>query len=154
MRTVLSRLSAALLIALPLSVAADATRTGAPDFGDADAGIVYLLPSVSVALAASDDVSIDSIDKVKRGKQDVKLRAEVGRTGLVCIFKIKYADGNVDTIGDVESKKSGVCETEFDVPDRKGAVGDATVKLKVETKRGEDRGKASRNFAVSDRRGG
>jgi hypothetical protein len=50
--------------------------------------------------------------------------------------------------------KSGICELTFDVPTRKSVVGDATAKLKVETKKGTDRGKASRNFQVRDRRGG
>jgi len=155
MRKLLSRLTAATLLALPLALAAAPIRAGAPPLADAELGIVRLVSGVPTALADSDDdVSIDEIGKVKRGKENVKLRADVGKSGLICKFKLKYADGNADSLDDVESNKKGICETAFDVPDRKTAVGDAIVKLKVETKKGDDKGKATRWFTVSDRRGG
>ena len=103
---------------------------------------------------ADDEFEIDDVGKVKRGEKEITLRADVGKPDLICTWRVKYADGNTDTVGKDESEKNGVCEVEFDVPDRKSVVGDATVKLKVETKKGTDRGKASRNFTVRDRRGG
>jgi len=57
-------------------------------------------------------------------------------------------------VGETRSNKKGICEISVDLPDRKSIVGDATAKLKVEAKNEDDRGKASRNFSVRDRRGG
>ena len=119
--------------------------------------ITLMLPAAIVmsptVWAGSDDFEIDEIDKVKRGKEHVQVRADVGKSGLICKIKIKYADGSVDNLDEIESNRKGVCEGEFDVPDRKSVVGDAIVKIKLETKKGDDRGKASRGFTVSDRRG-
>lgn len=106
------------------------------------------------AWADTDDFEIGEMEKVKRGEKNVMIRSDVKEPRLICKVKVKYADGNVDTVGDVESNRKGVCEVEFDVPDQKSAVGDAMAKLKVETKKGSDRGKASRGFHVRDRRGG
>jgi hypothetical protein len=116
-----------------------------------------LLSTAMAAWAEDDDeieIEIDEIEKVKRGEERVRFRADVKKSGLVCKLKIKYADGEADSPDDVESDKKGICELTFDVPNRKAAVGDATAKLKVETTKGADRGKASRNFQVRDRRGG
>lgn len=103
---------------------------------------------------ADDEIEIDDVGKVKRGEKNVKIRADVGKSDLICKLKIKYPDGDADTVGETESDKKGICEISFDVPERKSVVGDATAKLKVETKKGADRGKASRNFLIRDRRGG
>jgi len=115
----------------------------------ATAPVLPALPAL-----ADDEFEIDDVGRVKRGEKEITLRADVGKPDLICTWRIKYADGNTDTVGEDESEKNGVCEVEFDVPDRKSVVGDATVKLKIETKKGTDRGKASRNFTVRDRRGG
>ena len=116
-------------------------------------GAVLLLTAVPTPLAWADDVDIDDIGKVKRGEKKVMFRADVEKSDLICTLRIKYADGDTDTVGNDESDKSGKCEISFDVPDRKSVVGDATLKLKVETKTGADRGKASSNFSVRGRRG-
>ena len=103
---------------------------------------------------ADDDVEIADIGKVKRGEKNVKVRVDVKKSDLICKLRIKYPDGDTDTVGEDESDRDGICEISFDIPDRKSVVGDAIAKLKVETKKGTDRGKASRNFSVRDRRGG
>jgi hypothetical protein len=105
---------------------------------------------------ADDDVDVDveDVGKVKRGDKDVELRADVKESNLICKFKIKYADGNTDTVGEDESDKNGICKVKFDVPTRTSVVGWATAKVKVETKKGTDRGSESRNFSVRPRRGG
>jgi hypothetical protein len=113
---------------------------------------VPLLPAPPAR--ADDEIEIDDVGKVKRGEKNVKIRADVGKSDLICTLKIKYPDGNADTVGEDESDRNGVCEISFNVPARKSVVGDATAKLKVETKKGADRGKASRNFLIRDRRGG
>jgi len=118
--------------------------------------VAALILSAAPALPAwADDVDIDidDIGKVKRGDKKVMFRADVEKSDLICTLRIKYADGDTDTVGNDESDKSGKCEISFDVPDRKSVVGDATLKLKVETKTGADRGKASSNFSVRGRRG-
>ena len=103
---------------------------------------------------ADDDVEIADVGKVKRGEKNVKVRVDVKKSDLICKLRIKYPDGDTDTVGEDESDRDGICEISFDIPDRKSVVGDAIAKLKVETKKGTDRGKASRNFSVRDRRGG
>jgi hypothetical protein len=112
------------------------------------------LPTLPAWANDDDEIEIKDVGKVKRGEKDVKLRADVDKSDLVCQWKVKYPDGNTDTVGEDESDKDGICEVEFDVPERRSVVGDATIKLRVETKKGADRGKASRNFTVRDRRGG
>jgi hypothetical protein len=114
---------------------------------------ILLSPAPTVWAADDVDIDIDDIGKVKRGEKKVMLRADVEKSDLICTLTVKYADGNTDTVGNDESDKNGTCEIAFDVPDRKSVVGNATVKLKVETKSGADRGKASRNFTVRGRRG-
>lgn len=106
------------------------------------------------AWADDDDIEIDDIGKVKRGEKNVKVRIDVGKSDLICKLRIKYPDGDTDTVGEDESDRDGICEISFDIPERKSVVGDAIAKLKVETKKGTDRGKASRSFSVRDRRGG
>lgn len=103
---------------------------------------------------ADDDVEIADVGKVKRGEKNVKVRVDVKKSDLICKLRIKYPDGDTDTVGEDESDRDGICEISFDIPERKSVVGDAIAKLKVETKKGTDRGKASRNFSVRDRRGG
>ena len=115
---------------------------------------VPMLPASPAWADDDEEIEIKDVGKIKRGEKDVKLRADVDKSDLVCYWRIKYADGNTDTVGEDESDKDGICEVEFEVPDRKSVVGDATIKLRVETKKGADRGKASRNFFVRDRRGG
>ena len=133
MRTMQSRLRMALAVAMILAA-------------------VPLLPAPPAR--ADDEIEIDDVGKVKRGEKNVKISADVGKSDLICKLKIKYPDGDADTVGETESDKKGICEISFDVPERKSVVGDATAKLKVETKKGADRGKASRNFLIRDRRGG
>jgi hypothetical protein len=153
MRSMLSRLGVALMAAaifatVPVSIDLDRPA------GGAGSGQLVRLHSPSTALADDDEIEIDDMEKVKRGEKDIMFRADVKKSGLVCRLKIKYADGDVDTVGQDESDKKGICAISFDVPERRSVVGDATAKLRVETKRGADRGKASRNFLVRDRRGG
>jgi hypothetical protein len=109
-----------------------------------------LMPTPS---AWADDVDIDDIGKVKRGEKKVMFRADVEKSDLICTLSVKYADGDTDTVGNDESDKNGKCEIAFDLPDRKSIVGNATAKLKVETRTGADRGKASKNFNIRGRRG-
>jgi hypothetical protein len=145
-----STAAAIVLAALPVSV--DVT---AQPMSSAPARVARLVSTALPAWAEDDDeIEIDEMEKVKRGEEGIKFRADVKKSGLVCKLKIKYADGEADSPDDVESDKKGICELTFDVPSRKSVVGDATAKLKVETKKGTDRGKASRNFQVRDRRGG
>ncbi len=113
-----------------------------------------VFPTLTTWAADDLDIEIDDVGKVKRGEKDILFRADVGKSDLVCTLKVKYPDGDTDTVGEDETDKNGVCEIKFDVPERRSVVGDATAKLKVETKKGTDRGKASRNFLVRDRRGG
>jgi hypothetical protein len=121
---------------------------------DREAPAVLLISSVPTAWADSDEFEIDDIGRVKRGEEKVKVLVDVKQSGLICLLKLKYPDGNADSIDKVESDKKGICEITFDVPDRKSAVGDAIAKLKVETKKGSDKGKATRYFYVRDKRGG
>lgn len=102
--------------------------------------------------AASGDIDIDEIGRVKRGKEKVSVRVEVHEEGLICQLKVKYADGNADSPDDVLSNSKGVCELLFDVPDRKSVVGDAVAKVKVVTKKGKEVGRSSRGFQVRDGR--
>ena len=141
--------AAAILTMVPVSINFD----GLAD-STAGSALVRLLAPALPAWADDDDIDINDFGKVKRGEKDVRFRADVKRSGLICSLKIKYADGDADTVGDDESNDDGICTIDFDVPERKSVVGDATAKLKVETKRGADRGKASRNFQIRDRRGG
>ena len=103
---------------------------------------------------ADGEFEINSVGTVKRGDKEVELSADVNKPDLVCKFKIKFADGFVLAADKVESDKKGKCKVKVNMPDWKAVVGDATAKLKVETKKEEDRGQASRNFVVRDRRGG
>jgi len=114
--------------------------------------VVSPLVLVDRAAADGEDVDIDEIDKVKRGKERVQIRAEVGEGGLTCQLKIKYADGNADSPDDVVSNKHGICEMYFTVPDRRTVVGEAIAKLNVVTKKGGEYGKTSKTFMVRDRR--
>jgi hypothetical protein len=141
---------ALLLAVLPVTVNLTAQPLGSTS---AQAGRLFSTPMPAWA-EDDDEIEIDEIEKVKRGEERVTFRADVKKSGLVCKLKIKYADGEADSPDDVESDKKGICELTFDVPTRRSVVGDATAKLKVETKKGTDHGKASRNFQVRDRRGG
>ena len=114
---------------------------------------VPVLPA-SPAWADNDDIEIKDVGKVKRGDKEVKLRADVGKANLKCIWRVKYADGDTDTVGEDESDDDGICEVKIDLPERTSVVGWATAKVKVETKKGSDRGSESRNFFVRPRRGG
>ena len=103
---------------------------------------------------ADDEIDLNDIGTVKRGDKDVELSADVNKPDLVCKFKIKFADGFVLVADKVESDRKGKCKVRVNMPDWRAVVGDATAKLKVETKKEEDRGQASRKFVVRDRRGG
>jgi hypothetical protein len=153
MRSMQSRLTVAPVVALLLATLPGPLHVDQPTAGSDATHIGRLIAPVPIAWA-DDEFEIENIDKVKRGEKSVVARADVKQSGLICKLKVKYADGNVDTVGDVESNKKGICEIQFNVPDQKSAVGDAIAKLKVETKKGADRGKASRGFFVRDRRGG
>jgi hypothetical protein len=150
-----ARLGLALVIAMtfaatPVSIQLDSQANGA------DAARLARLVSPALPAWADDDdidIDIDNIGKVKRGAKKVMFTAEVQESDLICTLSIKYADGDVDTVGNDESDKHGHCEISFDVPDRKSVIGDATAKLKVETKTGDDRGKDSRSFYVRGKRG-
>ena len=102
---------------------------------------------------ADDAISINDIGTVKRGDKEVEFSADVNKPDLVCKFKIKFADDFVLTADKVESDKKGKCKVKVNMPDWRATVGLATAKLKVETKKEEERGNASRNFYVRDRRG-
>lgn len=154
MRGLLSRLgiavaATAILTVMPVSIGLDYEL--ADTIGDSRL-VRLLAPSLPV-WADDDDIDIDDLGKVKRGEKDVRFRADIKKSGLICSLRVKYADGDVDTVGDDESNDDGICVIDFDVPDRKSVVGYATVKLKVETKRGTDRANVSRNFEVRGRRG-
>ncbi len=97
---------------------------------------------------SDDEVSLEEIGKVKRGKEHVLVVGQVGDSGLVCKLKLKYADGNADSPDDVISDKDGICVMFFDVPDRRSVAGDAIAKLRVETTRGKFKGKTSQGFTV------
>ena len=119
------------------------------------AGLLLLgLPLATTPPAhADDEFSINDIGTVKRGDKEVEFSADVTKPDLICKFKIKFADGFVLTANKVESDKKGKCKVKVNMPEWRAVVGDANAKLKVETKKEEDRGKASRNFFVRDRRG-
>jgi hypothetical protein len=145
----LSTAAAVMLATLPVSV--DLT---VQPVGTTSLQLSRMLSPAPPARAEDDEIEIDDIEKVKRGEEGVTFRADVKKSGLICKLKIKYDDGEADSPDDVESDRKGICELSFDVPNRKSVVGNATAKLKVETKKGADRGKASRNFEIRDRRGG
>ena len=155
MRSFRTRLCASTAVALLLAALPVTVDLTAQPRSSTAAQVGRLLSMAMPAWAEDDDeIEIDDIEKVKRGEERVTFRADVKKSGLVCKLRIKYADVEADSPDDVESDKKGICEFTFDVPTRKSVVGDATAKLKVETKKGTDRGKASRNFQVRDRRGG
>ena len=145
MRPLFGRLTLALVAAL---VGVLAPRPVPADAGEA----AWASVAVSRAWAASDDIEIDEIGKVKRGKSRVLVRADVGQSGLICQLKVKYVDGNADSPDDVLSNSRGICEIYFDVPDRQSVVGEAVAKLKVVTKKGGEKGKTARSFTVRDGR--
>lgn len=161
MRLSLSRLSLAVTVAL-LSPLVRVPVLGSQEMVEPtitysvisyDVRDVRMASSDAIAWAKSDDdITIDDIGRVKRGKEHVLVHADVGKAGLTCKLKLKYADGNADSPDDVESDKHGICDIYFDAPDRKTAVGDAIAKLKVVTSKNEDRGKAARMFSVRDGR--
>jgi hypothetical protein len=153
MRSMHARLGVALVLAMILATVPVSIDLGGRANG-IDAGHVARLLSPTLPAWADDEIEIDDVEKVKRGEKNVTIRADVEKSGLICKLKIKYADGNVDTVGDDETDKDGICVIRFDVPDRKSVVGDAIAKLTVETKKGADRGRASRYFSIRDRRGG
>lgn len=103
--------------------------------------------------AASGDATIEEIERVKRGKKNVKLRADVDDPGMTCRLKIKYPDGNADSPDDIVSNSKGICEFTFDVPSRCSVVGEAIAKLTVLDSKGDEVAKTSRWFTVRDRRG-
>ena len=134
MRTLMFRLNRTLAVALLLAVLA------AP------------LGPAGRAVADDIDIKMDEIGRVKRGKENVHLKVDVGESGLVCQLKLKYADGNADSPDDVVSGKNGICELYFNVPDRDSVVGNAIAKLKVVTKKGKEKGKTSQAFTVRNGR--
>jgi hypothetical protein len=102
---------------------------------------------------ADDKFDLNDIGTVKRGDKDVELSADVDDSDLYCRIKIKFADGFVFTADKVQADKKGKCKVKINMPDWRAAVGLATAKLQVVTKKDEERGNASRNFYVRDRRG-
>jgi hypothetical protein len=154
MRSKQRPLTRALAVAVLLMLAPLPLATVDRAFTPRDATTVLLPAAPTTAWADSDEFEIDDIGKVKRGEKHIKVSANVGESGLICQVKLKYPDGNADALDKVESDKKGICEFDFDVPDRRSAVGDAIAKLKVETKKGADKGKATRSFFVRDRRSG
>lgn len=155
MRSMPARFGLALVTALTLAAAPVSIPLDSQANGAAAAQIARLASPTLPAWAADDDVDIDidNIGKVKRGAKKLMFRADVEQSDLICTLTVKYADGDVDTVGNDESDKNGQCEISFDVPDRKSVIGDATAKLKVETKAGDDRGKDSKGFYVRGKRG-
>ena len=153
MRSILARTVVALVVAVILAVTPVSIELDSRANHPGAAQLARLVSTTLPAWADDVDIDIDDIGKVKRGEKKVMFRADVERSDLICTLSVKYADGDIDTVGNDESDKSGRCEIAFAVPDRKSVVGDATLKLKVETKTGADRGKASRNFYVRGRRG-
>jgi hypothetical protein len=105
------------------------------------------------AQAAVGDADIEDIERVKRGKKNIRVRADVGDPGLTCQLKIKYPDGNADSPDHVVANAKGVCELSFDVPSRRSVVGEAVAKLTVLDSKGHEVAKTSRWFTVRDRRG-
>jgi hypothetical protein len=116
--------------------------------------VALTLPALPVerVVAGSDDPKLDEIGRIKRGRQNVPVRIDVGDVGMTCQLKLKYADGNADTPDDVISNSKGICELRFDVPDRKSVVGDAIAKVKVLNKKGGEVGRTSGPFQVRDGR--
>jgi len=115
--------------------------------------VVLLTGTSPMPARADDEFSINDVGTVKRGDRDVEFSADVDKPDLVCKFKIKFADGFVLTADKAESDKKGKCKAKVNMPDWRAVVGDATAKLVVQTKKDEERGKASRNFIVRDHRG-
>lgn len=148
-----ARLGLAIATALTLATAPVSVQLDGWADGAGASRRARLISPVPPAWADDVDIDIDNIGKVKRGAKKVMFRADVEESDLICILSIKYADGDVDTVGNDESDRHGRCEISFDVPDRKSVIGDATAKLKVETKTGDDRGKDSRKFYVRGKRG-
>jgi hypothetical protein len=93
-------------------------------------------------------VSLDSIGTQKRDRKDVYARAITTQPGQICRLTITYADGKSDSPDDVTSDLGRVCILHFDVPDRKGVVGKAKVKLKVTGSQGSPIGTAKGSFNV------
>jgi len=111
----------------------------------------WALPTSLVSGAvqkSDDDVSLEDIGKVKRGKEHVLVVAQAGGSGRVCKLKLKYADGNADSPDSVVSDNDGICLMFFDVPDRDSVAGQAIAKLRVETAKGKFKGKDARIFTV------
>jgi len=105
--------------------------------------------TVAGSARASDiSVTLDPIGTQRRGRNDVYARATTGRAGLICRLAITDADGKSDSPDDVTADANGVCIMHFDVPDRKGAVGNAKVKLKVTASQGSPIGSAKQTFKV------
>jgi hypothetical protein len=147
MLALLTRLVFALIAALLMllcNVAVDIT-------GRAASVSARALPSSIIdapVRKSDDDVSLEDLGKIKRGKEHVLVVGQAGGAGLVCKLKLKYGDGNADSPDDVISDKDGVCVMFFDVPDRKSVAGDAIAKLRVETTKGKFKGKTSQGFTV------
>jgi hypothetical protein len=150
MPVLLSRLSFSLIAAVLLLLGGVILNIVEP----ASAVHARILPSsaANMPVQASDDdendVSLEDLGRVKRGKKNVLVIAQAGGEGLVCQLKLKYADGNTDSPDDVISDKHGTCTMYFDVPKRKAIVGDAIAKLRIETGKGKYKGKTSRVFNV------
>jgi hypothetical protein len=153
MRSMQSRLGVALVVAMMLAALPVSIDLDGQVGGIGGTHVARLISPTMSAWADDVDVDIDDIGRVKRGAKKVMFRADVEKSDLICTLRIKYADGDTDTVRNDESDRNGRCEIAFAVPDRKSVIGKATLKLKVETRSGDDRGKGSRNFYVRGKRG-
>lgn len=150
MPVIASRLTLALIVAV-LLLLGDVVLSIAGPAAPASARVLPLSAANMPVQADDDDendVSLEDLGRLKRGKKNVLVIGQAGGEGLVCQLKLKYADGNTDSPEDVISDRHGTCTMYFDVPKRKTIVGDAIAKLRIETSKGKYKGKTSRVFNV------
>src|SRR5688572_3373359 len=112
MRSMQSRLGVALVVAMMLAALPVSIDLDGQVGGVGGAHVARLISPTLPAWADDDDVDvdIDDIGTVKRGAKKVMFRADVEKSDLICTLRIKYADGDTDTVGNDESDRNGRCE--------------------------------------------
>lgn len=98
--------------------------------------------------SSSVKLTIDDIGNVRRGEDNVLIRAHVRKSGLTCELSVKYADGSKDSPDDVTSDSNGTCSMHVDVPNRKAVVGNAVATVRVVDSKGKEQAKKDASFKV------
>jgi hypothetical protein len=92
--------------------------------------------------------TLQTVSGAKRGKKGLKIKIKVAKADHTCKMTLQWADGSSAEVDDVDASSGKVCTFVVNVPNKRGAIGEAEVSVRVTDATGKKVASVEGSFKV------